>query len=330
MSDYQRVLFYCWGTRGDVQPALALALKLKSLGKDVTMFVTPPSEDMVRKAGITCVAATENMVWTLDALATVDPADTSLRGLMKQAKAVGALKETEQYKSAIEADTKAGYEAAVAFKPDVILHAGYEYGIWASVGEALGVPVVRYDLQPCYPTRKIGFFKKENGKIPLCCSGLAYWAYNKNGISKPQRSRAMKLRKLAGLSLEKHRDGSKLELPPDLPQMCPMSPSFIEQPSDWPAFKEMTGYWQIQSATGYSPPPELTTFLKAGPPPVYIGFGSMKGNPDFSLHHGNHRAGAFEAEGCSARRLGGPYRKGARHFHRRRASPCEVCGRECD
>jgi len=281
MDSYKRVLFYCWGTRGDVQPALALALKLKKLGKEVKMFVTPPSDDMVRKAGIECVAATESIVWMLDVLGTCDPADTSICGLIKQARAMSKMHETEQYKAAIQADTKAGYDLALAFKPDVILHAGYEYGIWASVGEALGVPVVRYDLQPCYPTAKIGFFKKENGKIPSCCLPLAYMMYNKNGISKPQRPRAMELRKLAGLSLETHTDGSKLELPPDLPQMCAMSPSFIAQPSDWPAFKEMTGYWQMQSGVSYSPPAELTAFLNSGVPPVYIGFGSMKGDPDF-------------------------------------------------
>ena len=36
------------------------ALKLKALGKDVAMFVTPPSDEMVRKAGIACVTASED------------------------------------------------------------------------------------------------------------------------------------------------------------------------------------------------------------------------------------------------------------------------------
>jgi sterol 3beta-glucosyltransferase len=166
------------------------------------------------------------------------------------------------------------------FKPDVILHAGFEYGIWASLGEALGVPVVRYDLQPVYPTSEIGFFKKPNGSLPCCFNWLAYMGYNKIGISKAQRPRAMELRKLAGLSLETFPDGSKLQLPPDLPQLCAMSPTFLPKPSDWPAFKEMTGYW-IMPPSSYTPPADLASFLKSGPPPVYIGFGSMKGNPDF-------------------------------------------------
>jgi sterol 3beta-glucosyltransferase len=281
MDSYGRVLFYCWGTRGDVQPPLALALKLRELGKEVAMFVTPPADDIVRKEGIPCTVASENIVWMLDALAKCDPGDTSISGLWKIMGEMKTWKGADEYKAAIQADTKAGYQLALDFKPDVIVHAGFEYGVWASVGEALGVPVVRYDLQPNYPTSEIGFFKKENGTFPSFCLRLVYWMYNEFGISREQRPRAMELRELAGLSLSTHADGSKLQLPPDLPQLCAMSPSFLQQPSDWPEFKEMTGYWLMKSMTRFTPPPELAAFLEAGAPPVYIGFGSMKGNPDF-------------------------------------------------
>ena len=53
------------------------------------MFVTPPSDEMVRSAGITGVAATENFADLLDALSGVDLSDTSMFGLMKQLKAAG-------------------------------------------------------------------------------------------------------------------------------------------------------------------------------------------------------------------------------------------------
>jgi len=166
-------------------------------------------------------------------------------------------------------------------KPDVIIHSGFEYAIWASVGEALGVPVVRYDLQPNYPSAEISFFKKEDGAIPKCLNKWTYETFNKQAIAKPQRPRALELRALAGLSATTHKDGSPLTLPPDLPELCAMSPSFIPQPADWPEFKEMCGYWTVPPDAGYVPPTELSNFLADGPPPVYVGFGSMKGNPDF-------------------------------------------------
>jgi sterol 3beta-glucosyltransferase len=42
----------------------------------------------------------------------------------------------------------------------------------------------------------------------------------------------------------------------------------------------VTGYWFLNQTDGWQPTPELEAFLKAGPPPVYVGFGSMAGrNP---------------------------------------------------
>ncbi len=43
----------------------------------------------------------------------------------------------------------------------------------------------------------------------------------------------------------------------------------------------MTGYWFLDSPANWQPPQELVDFLKAGSPPVYIGFGSMSdSNPE--------------------------------------------------
>jgi hypothetical protein len=38
---------------------------------------------------------------------------------------------------------------------------------------------------------------------------------------------------------------------------------------------DVVGFYFLDQATSYTPPPELQAFLKAGEPPVYIGFGSV-------------------------------------------------------
>jgi sterol 3beta-glucosyltransferase len=53
------------------------------------------------------------------------------------------------------------------------------------------------------------------------------------------------------------------------------SPHVAPRPSDWPAHHQVTGYWFLPPPVGWQPPEELRAFLAAGPPPVYIGFGSM-------------------------------------------------------
>jgi len=49
----------------------------------------------------------------------------------------------------------------------------------------------------------------------------------------------------------------------------------IPPPTDWPDYIQVTGYWFLEPPTGWEPPSDLVKFLQAGPPPVYVGFGSM-------------------------------------------------------
>ena len=55
------------------------------------------------------------------------------------------------------------------------------------------------------------------------------------------------------------------------------SATLLPQPADWPANAEVVGFCTLEASERiqYQPPAELVEFLAAGPPPVYIGFGSM-------------------------------------------------------
>ncbi|RMZ89344.1 hypothetical protein DV736_g3422, partial [Chaetothyriales sp. CBS 134916] len=53
------------------------------------------------------------------------------------------------------------------------------------------------------------------------------------------------------------------------------SPALIPKPLDWGSFIDISGFYFLDLATNYTPPPELKAFLESGPPPVYIGFGSI-------------------------------------------------------
>jgi sterol 3beta-glucosyltransferase len=46
-------------------------------------------------------------------------------------------------------------------------------------------------------------------------------------------------------------------------------------PADWGDWLYVTGYWFLDQDQTWQPPAELARFLDGGPPPVYIGFGSM-------------------------------------------------------
>ncbi|KAL2822662.1 hypothetical protein BJX63DRAFT_427218 [Aspergillus granulosus] len=53
------------------------------------------------------------------------------------------------------------------------------------------------------------------------------------------------------------------------------SPALIPKPEDWGSHISISGFYNLNLAANYIPPPSLQAFLDAGPPPVYIGFGSI-------------------------------------------------------
>ena len=53
----------------------------------------------------------------------------------------------------------------------------------------------------------------------------------------------------------------------------------MPRPSDWAQQDIITGYWFSEQDPAWVPPQDLLKFLQAGPPPVYVGFGSMPSEP---------------------------------------------------
>ncbi|PHH67103.1 hypothetical protein CDD81_4498 [Ophiocordyceps australis] len=53
------------------------------------------------------------------------------------------------------------------------------------------------------------------------------------------------------------------------------SPSLIPKPNDWSINIDIAGFFFLDLASSFTPDAELEAFLRAGPPPVYIGFGSI-------------------------------------------------------
>ncbi len=60
-----------------------------------------------------------------------------------------------------------------------------------------------------------------------------------------------------------------------MPVIYGYSPTVIPPPPDWGPDVHVTGYWVLDPNEDWTPPPALAEFLQAGAPPVYVGFGSM-------------------------------------------------------
>lgn len=60
-----------------------------------------------------------------------------------------------------------------------------------------------------------------------------------------------------------------------IPHTYCWSPALIPKPKDWGQHISISGFYFLSLASSYTPSPELAHFLASGPPPVYIGFGSI-------------------------------------------------------
>eukprot|EP01094_Clydonella_sp_ATCC50884_P020248 TRINITY_DN4164_c0_g1_i2.p2 TRINITY_DN4164_c0_g1~~TRINITY_DN4164_c0_g1_i2.p2 ORF type:complete len:475 (-),score=123.42 TRINITY_DN4164_c0_g1_i2:102-1526(-) len=73
--------------------------------------------------------------------------------------------------------------------------------------------------------------------------------------------------------------GHRVLLDRAVPFLYCFSPLIVPKPADWPHWIHITGYWNLdeseRGADLYEPDPDLARFLAAGPAPVYIGFGSI-------------------------------------------------------
>jgi sterol 3beta-glucosyltransferase len=60
-----------------------------------------------------------------------------------------------------------------------------------------------------------------------------------------------------------------------MPMLFGISPQVLPKPRDWPAHFHVTGYWFLPRPIEWTPPDDLVRFLAAGDAPVCFSFGSM-------------------------------------------------------
>jgi sterol 3beta-glucosyltransferase len=60
-----------------------------------------------------------------------------------------------------------------------------------------------------------------------------------------------------------------------MPMLFGISPQVLPKPRDWPDHFHIAGYWFLPRPIDWTPPDDLVRFLTAGDPPVCFSFGSM-------------------------------------------------------
>ena len=73
--------------------------------------------------------------------------------------------------------------------------------------------------------------------------------------------------------------------PQPVPQLFAFSEEVVPRPPEWPEHVIITGYWSRKRGHRWKPSPALKKFLKENPEPVFIGLGSMVPDPEEQIVH---------------------------------------------
>lgn len=269
------MFIFTLGTRGDVQPYLALATGLRDAGHQPTICTSNRFGPFVREHGLHFSDFNDEFMALLESHEGKSAMEASanpwarfqnMRQLMKKA---AGLQRTVMFD---------GWNAVRAFGPDVIVFHPKAYG-GAHFAEKLGIPSVMALAMPVMvPTGEfpvLGF--------PLLPLGRAYnRATYQFMLLLMRRMFARPINEWrAAHGLTSQARGRNIHCDPSgapLPVLHGYSRQVGPVPADWPAAAVVTGYWFLDRKPQWQPPPSLTEFLQAGTPPVYVGFGSMSGN----------------------------------------------------
>ncbi|MEV5966060.1 glycosyltransferase [Kribbella sp. NPDC051952] len=266
------VLILTHGTRGDVQPFVALSRALRNAGHRARFGGPAAFAGLAESYGVEFVALNNGPNELYGDAAIREVLETNYRGLRgKYLASIVAHRYRNKMDAVLDDIADAARSGADVVVHDIVLP-GRQLGEW------LGVPTVRACLQPFWiPTRA---FPNPMHKLPLpsAFNRLTYlttnvWYQILAGHTNRWRSNKLGLSKLGG-----YRDVLRLPGGGDTTVLQAFSKHLLDpQPDDYPPWIHTTGSWLLPAPPGWSPPDDLVSFLESDRPVVYVGFGSMAG-----------------------------------------------------
>ncbi len=240
------------GSRGDIQPYATLGLRLRAVGHRVCFITTENFRALIAAHGLDFYAI---------------PGDAQA---LVQAAGANMLKLFRAFASLAHGPTPD--VPPPVHETDVIINQLPLGLIGYDLAEKFNLPMILAAVIPLFPTNA----------FPVM--GLPAWplpGYNRFTYAFAQQLGWQLFRP----NISRWR--RKLELPPAprfgyfkqlgtarFPVLNGFSPRVVPRPADWNEHVHVTGYW-FPADEDWQPPAALRAFIEAGPPPVFIGFGSM-------------------------------------------------------
>lgn len=266
-----RITIIAFGTRGDVQPAVALGKALKTSGHSVRILAAGNFKGWIEGHGLESVTSSIDIQAIMESDLGRDWIEHGTSSIT-QMRIIKKLTDQTGWQTMLDA-----WEACR--NAEVIL-SSFTSDIYAlSIAEKTGAKHLSIPFQPAlYPTRSGA--ATMNAPLPDRNSIINY-IFGRLFLE-PANWR------VSGEMTNRFRQ-EVLALPPQthaqflaakrrLLILHGYSRHVVPHPEDWPDNLHTTGYWFLEDQNGWEPPAELARFLDEAEPPVCIGFGSMIGH----------------------------------------------------
>jgi len=262
-----RITIVAIGSRGDVQPHIALGVGLKRAGHDVRVATHENFRELITGLGLTYYPI------------PLDPREIVASQIGRDLQSSG-----RNPIRLFRALRRAGGELAESYFPqlldacqgaDGIVHS--HLGLNAvDVAEKLGIPSLSAFI---FPMSRTGVFPSLD-MPPAFRLGPGYnrftYRVTEQALWHTFRPMVNRWRRESlGLKPLPFTGPGDLLVKRRYPTLYAFSPHVVPKPRDWRETIHVCGYWFLDRPADWTPPPGLVDFLDSGPPPVYIGFGSL-------------------------------------------------------
>lgn len=245
-----------YGSRGDTMPLTDLGCRLRDAGHRVVVTCNDDLDGEVEACGLEARSVSFSPA---EGSVDVDP----LKVALEVVKPAG-----------IKRLGNAFLDAVSDVDADLVMLTPFTELPGHALAEARGIPSIGLRFQPIsatseYPPSLLGAWSA--GAVGnRAAGGLAAASVDRiyGGAVRDFRDR-LGLPRRSARALRRQRTAE------EWPILNGYSPTVLPRPADWRPGIEVAGYWWSQHPESWTPPQELIDFLAAGPPPAFVGFGSL-------------------------------------------------------
>ena len=253
------------GSRGDIQPYVALGLALKHAGQQVQITTFKNFEPFILESGLDFYPVQGD----ISSFMSSEVANNA-RQVDNPLKLLRSFNQMKEYVFDLQKDFFDACQGSDA----IVYHPGASIGYF--IAQHLRIPSILATPFPMAPTKAypslIFYHLPRFGKLYNLLTHKIFenimWMASRSPVQQFWKQNF-------GKKPDNFSSPYGMQTTKRLPTIISCSDAVFPRPEDWPKHVHNTGYWFLDESPDWGPSDDLLEFLKQGSTPVYVGFGSI-------------------------------------------------------